>query len=120
MTIPDHETILRRRHACVCLLRIGAAAWLAWIVGEQFFYFVSGVLYNPLSQTLNNLGEGIFLYRSVHIIGGILILHFSRRLAFWLIPDGFRNDLCRACGYSLKTLKSPVCPECGANIRPSA
>lgn len=35
----------------------------------------------------------------------------------WIVPYPAREATCAQCGYSLKNLKSPICPECGADVR---
>jgi len=45
---------------------------------------------------------------------GIALILLERPLIRWLIPDPPRG--CPNCGYSLQGLRSPVCPECGADL----
>lgn len=47
-----------------------------------------------------------------------LFWRFDQRLARWIVPEPTRGG-CPQCGYSLKGLGDrPICPECGADVRP--
>lgn len=118
-TIPDRQTILWRRHLCVSVIRVGAAGYLGWSVLIEVSNVVNVLLFNPLFNLLDNFAFGL-LSRLPVFAFALAALVFQRRIARWIIPDGFRVDVCPACGYSLKNLNSPICPECGSDVRPAA
>ena len=45
-----------------------------------------------------------------------VFLGLERKLVRWIVPVPARDRTCPKCGYSLKGIKSPICPECGANL----
>lgn len=48
----------------------------------------------------------------------LILWRFERRIATWIVPDLPPTDQCPKCGYSRHGLDSPVCPECGTDLRP--
>ncbi len=46
-----------------------------------------------------------------YIVGGAGLALLSGPMVRWLVP--VRLNECPQCGYGLKNLKSPTCPECG-------
>lgn len=114
--IPPLEVILRRRHAARTGIRVAALVCLGrmlWLLSDT----ISGVTF-PSAVTAMGLmiDQGFALI--VWPIAATLLLVFERRLAAWLVPMPTPGNVCHQCGYSLKNLKSPICPECGADVGP--
>lgn len=114
---PSHDKVLSRRHVVLVLLRIAAAAMVIYATLRIIGYTVMavwGLIYrNPFELPSYEIVDSIAIFG----VPGVVLAVISRRLARWLVPPGVRGDECPHCGYSLKHLKSPICPECGADVR---
>ncbi len=114
---PSHDKVLSRRHVVLVLLRIASAAMVIYASVRNFGYAVMsvwGLIYgNPFQLPSYDIVESIAIFG----VPGVVLAVVSHRLARWLVPSGVRGDECPNCGYSLKHLKSPICPECGADVR---
>lgn len=114
---PPNDTVLRRRHWALVLLRTAAAALMAYgavLTIRNAVYAV--IVISGGAPPMTFVGDAATPLMS-HIVPGLLLAVFSRPLSRWLVPPGLRGDTCPQCGYSLKQLKSPICPECGADVR---
>lgn len=111
--IPDLETVLRRRHIVIIFIRIAAIMTILWWAVPILEELLYGVLTLNITQATWNfaprLASGIV---AIALASGMLIL--QRGLAAMLVPMGRRVDSCLNCGYSLKNLRTNVCPECGS------
>lgn len=47
-----------------------------------------------------------------------ILWRLEKRIATWIVPDLPPTDQCPKCGYSRHGLDSPICPECGTDLRP--
>lgn len=57
------------------------------------------------------LGAGHWLFLALGL------RFFEKRLIRWLVPNTVvAKNICPACGYNVKNLNSPVCPECGEHL----
>lgn len=100
--------LLRGASAAVVLygvLQVGRDA------ANGLYGLIQGNFYGPFMEIL---GSSV-----AFIIPGVLLGLTSNRIARWIVPAGLRTDGCPHCGYSLKNLKSPICPECGNDIGPA-
>lgn len=116
--IPDAATIVRRRHTVTMIVRGFIALMGVWIVWE---------LAGNIGQTLQQLFDtswgnpiGVLIYLLLRIIPAMLVLaamvFFHGHLVRWIVPMPSRHAGCPTCGYSLRDLKSPICPECGTSL----
>lgn len=117
---PPIEVILRRRHLArtgvrvVVMLCVVKALWTLSdaIAGEVFSSWPGGVG-GVFERVIDNgLAMGVWL------VSALALLLLERRLSRWLVPMPTPDHVCHECGYSLKNLKSPVCPECGVDLSP--
>ena len=117
---PPIEVILRRRHLArtgvrvVVVLCVVKALWMLSdaLTGDVFSGWPGGGrgVIGPAFE--NWLGIGVWL------VTALALLLLERRLSRWLVPMPTPDHVCHQCGYSLKNLKSPVCPECGVDLSP--
>jgi len=113
---PSADTILRRRHTAQTGLRVGVALCVTkaiWTLADA----LSGIdVFDPLSgvQLAFDNGLPILLWLG----SGAALIAFERPLVRWLVPRVAGGHVCLNCGYSLKNLRSPICPECGTDIGP--
>jgi hypothetical protein len=113
---PPVDVILRRRHLVLVLVR--SAAVVVAVFGAV------DLAMSLLARTERITDFSLFEYRGA-VIAAVLLYGLpalviglvSRRLSRWIVPAGLRSDACMNCGYSLKNLKSPICPECGADVK---
>ncbi len=116
---PPIDTVLRRRHIALMALRAAAVGLIVYgVVSDQ--HSIQNVFSTALHGQLN-LGTIIDLFaRPMRLVlPGLVLALASRRLAAWIVPAGgagLRADGCPHCGYSVKNLKSPICPECGGDL----
>ena len=121
--IPDPATIAKRRHTVRIVLRSLTALYGAWVC----FVLATETLPHLISHA-NYLIDFGFVQDFMHFLGFfagdvprvlflVALVLCERRLASWIVPVGRAENLCLNCGYSLKDLKSPICPECGTNLR---
>jgi hypothetical protein len=114
---PDLITIARRRHLMTIMLRVAVLVWVAYSV----WHAVDGLLGNISGFVMAGIGG--LVYELVLPLMGRLFLaaalvFLEKPLVRWLVPASAGGEnTCPKCGYSLKNLKSPVCPECGMNLR---
>lgn len=114
--MPDPNTIARRRHMVTILLRCFILALAMYtLIGATWATF-------ERAMTWGGSSAGSLLLSALVQFGplGLLVvamLLLEKRLVRWLVPPGTRMDMCRSCGYSLRNLRSPVCPECGTDVR---
>ena len=123
--IPDPDTISRRRHTVTIVVR-----FLIVLYGVMCCYDLArgqvGTTLSVLLNGSNNAGNWGFVL--LNELGGYVrsspefallavLLWQETRLVRWIVPLGDSGTLCSKCGYSLKDLKSPICPECGTNLR---
>lgn len=116
--LPPAETILRRRHTARTCVRVAALLCVARSI-SSLADSISGVTFPDIFTAQSYAIDrgfpiGIWLF-----VAAVLIVA-ERPLTRWLIPAGSPANLCLNCGYSLKNLKSPICPECGADVGPRA
>jgi len=119
--VPDLPTIEWRRHTVTILIRLLIAAYGAWCV-----YLLASECFAPcLEQLVTSPGNanltmfnlfGTVVYRLPFIAVLFVFLSIERMLVRWIVPVPPRELGCPKCGYSLKGIKSPICPECGANL----
>lgn len=122
--IPDPATIARRRHTVTIVVRFLIVLYGVWCCYN--------VATGPIGSILNTLAN---LSNNAGMVGSLLVGHVTaymsllsefallaaliwqeKRLVRWIVPIGDSDQLCSKCGYSLKDLKSPICPECGTNL----
>jgi hypothetical protein len=117
--IPDPATIARRRHIATIVVRSLIVMYAGWVMYDLLGEF-KGTMLNLWS---GGMGGGSLYVMSfaaslaVGVISLAAIIFFERTLVRWIVPMPRRDAGCPACGYSLKDLKSPICPECGTNLR---
>lgn len=111
---------MRRRHVArtgvrvVVMLCVFRAVWLLGdAISSNGFTFGLGFLGAAVDRAMETgLAIGLWLF----IAFALMIL--EQRLVRWLVPMPTPDHVCHQCGYSLKNLKSPVCPECGVDLSP--
>jgi hypothetical protein len=106
----------RRRHAARTWVRVAALLCLAralWIGSDA----MGGIVFPSLPTAIQHLIDNGFAIL-VWVAAGAGLVLFERLLVRWLIPSAGTGAECGNCGYSLKNLKSPICPECGADVGP--
>ncbi len=114
---PDMATIARRRHLMTIALRVVVAVWVAYSI----WHTVDMLLGNISGFVMAGIG-GLVYELCVPLLGRLglaaALVFLEKPLVRWLVPISVGGDnACPKCGYSLKNLKSPVCPECGMNLR---
>lgn len=110
----DIETISRRRHTCLIVLRSIALALL--LVGA----LIAGLTFQSrIGQYsgLEYLGIPVLAILAAFWLPAIALAAASRPLSRWLVPVPGPMNECPQCGYSLKNLNAPICPECGLTLR---
>lgn len=117
----DVATVARRRHTATMLLR---AALLLWI-GYTAVQLVQALIAAVQGILGGGYPIGAFVYEVViplvfRIALAAAVMLIEGPLVRWLVPIGQRENSCPRCGYALKDLKSPVCPECGLNMQAGA
>lgn len=114
--IPSAASIVRARFWFRVAVRGIALAWFVVSVREMPGHVVI-VVQSQLQG--GALSGGFVLQQVLQLIAAIslplLLVLFENRLARWIIPTP--KHACPSCGYPLANLKSPVCPECGDNVR---
>ena len=118
--IPDPATIARRRHLVTIIVRSLIALFGAWVLWGAAVGL--GAVLQPMYMGgPEYLVAGLWNFLAGYVPSLLLALvmfFFEKRLVRWIVPTGDSGQLCSKCGYSLKDLKSPICPECGTNLRP--
>lgn len=117
---PPIDVILRRRHLArtgvrvLVVLCVFKALWeLSDALGGDVYPGWPGGVGGVIERVFENgLGIGVWL------VSALSLLMLERRLSRWLVPMPAPDHVCHQCGYSLKNLKSPVCPECGVDVSP--
>lgn len=82
-------------------------------VGDQLGVYV-------FSQQMPDI-TGVFISLVGHaglLVPMLGIVVLERRLLSWLVPAP--KPGCPNCGYPVKNLRSPICPECGTDLRQPA
>jgi hypothetical protein len=122
---PDLATIARRRHVAMIVLRTAVVLWVVWTLWLSMESVVAnmGMVAHlgdlPGSSVLTwALDLGLPLV--IRLMLAAIVVFMEKRLVRWIVPLGDRGGECPRCGYVLKDLKSPVCPECGLDLRPGA
>jgi hypothetical protein len=113
---PDLGTIARRRHAATVALRAIVTIWVAYALWLTLEYLVSQL------DAFLNAGFLAWVFQLAipllaRLVLAAIVLLLEKRLVRWIVPIGSRDNACPRCGYALKDLKSPVCPECGLDLR---
>lgn len=121
--IPDFATIARRRHTVTIIVRACIVAYGVWCCYQVAIGPISDSrIDRELVEQLGNDRVHPDRQRAGVRISFLCLdcwPPFSGRNGGSSIgssphrPDTF----CPKCGYSLKDLKSPICPECGTNLR---
>jgi hypothetical protein len=117
--IPDAATIARRRHLVTIIARSLIALFGAWVALGA----VAGIgqIFQPIySGGIQFLVPGIWNFLTTDVPQLLLVAALfllEQRLVRWIVPMPSRHAACPTCGYSLKDLKSPICPECGTSLR---
>ena len=100
------------------------AAILLW-VGYTALLLVQSLIIAAQGMLGGGYPIGAFVYDvliplafRVALIAVAVLL--ERPIVRWIVPLGPSQNVCPRCGYALKDLKSPVCPECGLNLRAGA
>lgn len=93
-------------YGAICFL-LGIGVGIATYSGLQGLYNGWFLLYGP--DNWSWLWFGLAM-----MIPGATIMVLSRHIVRWVIPVPVQE--CPNCGYELKNLKSPTCPECGFAI----
>ena len=109
---PDPATIARRRHLAVIGVRaamVGSVFVFVYRVSDVFSEGLATLTAPPAATVGYKLGLNIGWLA----LAGLLWL-IERPLVKWLVPPP--QPGCPNCGYSLRNLKTPICPECGADI----
>ena len=117
--IPDAATLARRRHTVTIIVRSFIAlfgAWIAWgaVVG------LGQILYPLFGSGIDFFFQAVLNFLFQHVPALLLIVAlivFEQRLVRWIVPTPRPDTSFPKCGYSLKDLKSPICPECGTSLR---
>ncbi len=110
----DIETISRRRHTCLIVLR--SIALTLVLTGS----LVAGWgLQSRIGQYigLEFLGIPVLAILVAFWLPALVLAATSRPLSRWLVPVPGPMNECPRCGYSLKSLSAPICPECGLTLR---
>lgn len=117
--MPDLPTIHRRRFALTTVLRITAGAVLAWQAYHLLKTIVNAAF--PFSNLLDP-ATWLFVFRdhAPAILFATLLILFEKRIIRWLVPTPPPSTACPKCGYPMKDLRAPICPECGTDLRPRA
>lgn len=98
------------------VVRALAALFAVW-VAQQSFGDLSGGIYEALTNgAVGTLILAVVTHLPLILLAVVTLLG-SRALANWIVPYPAREATCPQCGYSLKNLKSPICPECGADFK---
>lgn len=116
--VPDAAAIARRRHTVTICVRSVIALVAAWIGWGAVVWF---------GQTLQQISEsgvanvfGVLLFFLLQFVPQLLLLLaaviFHGPLVRWIVPTPLPDHSCPKCNYSLKDLKSPICPECGTSL----
>jgi hypothetical protein len=109
--------VVRRRHLARTWVRVAALLCVAkslWNAADA----MDGVILPYLATAFQGVIDHGFPI-TIWLGAGVLLVLFERPLVRWLVPAGSPDHTCLNCGYSLKNLKSPICPECGADVRPA-
>ncbi len=117
--IPTFDTITRRRHLVTICLRAALflfAAWVAYAAAGLCGQFLQQTFAFGLAAALPS-GANILAFSGPEILLVVVLFLLESRIVRWIVPLPPRHSGCPKCGYSLKDLKSPVCPECGTNLR---
>jgi hypothetical protein len=112
----DIETISRRRHTCLIVLR--SIAVLLLLTGA----LVAGLSFQSRIGRFSGfeyLLVPVLAIMAAFWLPAAILAWISRPLARWLVPVPGPMNECPQCGYSLKKLNSPICPECGLTLRTS-
>jgi hypothetical protein len=117
--IPDAATIARRRHTVTIIVRFGIALlvlWFAW----NFIGWLSQTFQSVYEFGFANLPSTLVVFviqflPSLFLVSSLFFFHDN--LVRWIVPIPRPDHLCPKCNYSLKDLRSPICPECGTNLR---
>jgi hypothetical protein len=114
---PDLGTIAQRRHLVTIFLRVGVLVWVCYSLTlsiDMLAGNIDGFAMGGVMAVIFSLA--IPLACRCALAGAVLLM--ERPLVRWLVPvSGMGEHACPKCGYSLKNLKSPVCPECGMDLR---
>ena len=95
---------------------VAFAFWGLWGCATQITYPLSRLLQGDVPQMLLALIDWVSGSAPMLLLAAGLAL-FEGRLVRWIVPYPPREATCPQCGYSLKNLKSPICPECGADFK---
>ena len=110
----DIEAIARRRHFCLVVLR-SIALSLVLIGG-----LVAGLSFQARIGRytgLEYLGLPVLAILAAFWTPAVILAWLSRPLSRWVVPVPSPLNECPRCGYSLKNLNAPICPECGLTLR---
>lgn len=113
--IPDFPTIARRRHIATMIVRSCIVAYAAWAI-----YKIVPVLWSVILGAMQ--GGGWVYFQNVGVVPvlmcvlALVFFGVERWVVRWIVPLPAREQACPKCGYSLKNLKSPICPECGTDL----
>lgn len=113
--IPDFPTIARRRHIATIIVRSCIVVFAAWSL-----YKLIPVVWASIMSAAQG-GSLVYFQNSgvVPLLMCVLAIIFAgveRWVVRWIVPLPARELACPKCGYSLKNLKSPICPECGTDL----
>ena len=93
-----------------------AAAWICLVVMTPLFDYLRAPLLHGLPLALNNVS----VYRAMgalFMLGTISVALASFGLLTYWTRTPFTNQTrCRKCGYILRGITEPRCPECGERI----
>lgn len=90
--------------------------WGLWACARQATYPLTCVLRGDWAQAAPALIDLLTVTGPVLLLAAALVL-CEGKLVRWIVPFPPREATCAQCGYSLKNLKSPICPECGADFK---
>ena len=110
----DIETISRRRHTCLIVLR--SIALLLLLTGA----LVAGLNFQSRIGRYSGfeyLAIPVLAILAAFWLPAMALGLASRSLSRWLVPVPGPMNECPQCGYSLKNLNAPICPECGLTLR---
>ena len=101
------------------LLMIMLAVIVGCTVGTCMYTFpihgggISGLLKEAMWPVLGRIGSVALGYFAIPCCAGIIFYHLITQKS-QIIP--MKETLCRRCGYILRGLTEPRCPECGEPI----
>lgn len=117
--IPSATSVVRARYWLAAAIRVTAIAWFvveARTIPGELIGLGAGVLAGQIftSGLVSVVVPLVSALLGAMVVPGLLLV-FERRLVRWMVPEP--RLACPSCGYPVEKLKSPVCPECGGDIR---